>query len=60
MGLRHIDDDAFSDVEVEDDMDGYGVDTPDLDDYDLETVDDEPLDFNLDDTFSDDDDDEEF
>lgn len=41
-------------------MDGYGVDTPDLDDYDLETVDDEPLDFNLDDTFSDDDDDEEF
>jgi len=59
IGLQPIDDDAFSDVEVEDDMDGYGVEMPDLDDYDLEAVDDEPLDFDLDDMFSDDEDEDE-
>lgn len=57
MGLQPVDDDAFSDVEVEDDMDGYGVEAPDLDDYDVEVVDDEPLDFDLDDAFDDEDED---
>ena len=52
MGLQPIDDEAFTDVEVEGDMEGYGVEAPELDDYDLETVDDEPLDFDLDDAFS--------
>ncbi len=53
LGLQPIDDAAFSDVEVEGDLDGYGVETPELDDYDdVEVVDDEPLDFDLDDPFA--------
>ncbi len=56
MGLQPIDDDAFMDVEVEGDLDGYGVETPDLDDYDdVEILDEEPLDFDLNDPFADDD-----
>ncbi len=59
IGLPPIDDDAFSDVEVEEDMDGYALETLDLDDYDPENADDEPLDFDLDDVFSEDDEDED-
>ena len=59
LGLQPIDDSAFSDVEVEGDLDGYGVEAPELDDYDdVEVVDDEPLDFDLDDPFADAEDDE--
>ena len=54
MGLQRIDDEAFSDVEVEDDLAGFGVEDAPEDDLELDDEGGQNADFGLDDILDDD------
>ena len=54
MGLQRIDDEAFSDVEVEDDLAGFGVEDAPEDDLELDDEGGQNADFGLDDILGDD------